>query len=572
MSNNPLNVNEGSDSLSQKLGTPRLLSPAGVLCGLVVVVSILACRPFVETGYIDDWSMARTASIFAESGHFAYNGWAAMTEGWQIVWGALFVRLFGSSYTVLRLSLLPVTFLAIYLFRECLIQFRITERRATLGALTLGLSPIFLPVATSFMTDIPSLAVIILCLFLCQKAVLASTPRATIVWLTIATLTNLVGGTVRQTAFLGILVMVPCTGWFLRKRKGVLWATVVLTALGGVTVLAFLKWYLAQPYSVPEHILSTKLTGAVLAHLIGQLCTAFLLLLVAILPLLGLFFSRILRLRGSVFWSICAALALLLAVVVATQNMTTVGSILSKFNIHITLPLLGIMLAVGAIVLAGLRLLVAKQEQIVERRAISTSWTEVFWLLGPYSLAYFVLLLPRGAAGWIWDRYLLGLIPLAIVVLLKLHQEYFNDKISLTAAVLLLALAIFGIAKADMHYSQKRAMLAAANLLFQDNVPRTAIGAGFEYDCETEVDVSGHVNEPKVKVPADAYRPYTIPAGLPPSVAALYSTYTPSVNPQFFIVSSPNPFLTPTKYSPIAYTTLLPPFHRLMYIEALPVR
>jgi hypothetical protein len=570
MSSNPINLYEGSERLRQELDAPKLFSPAGLVCGLVVVACILACRPFVEAGYIDDWSMARTAHIFAETGHFAYNGWAAMTEGWQILWGALFVRIFGFSYTVVRLSLLPVTFLAIYLFRQCLIQFRFTERRATLGALALGLSPIFLPVATTFMTDIPSLAVIILCLFLCQRAVLASTARATILWLLAAALTNLAGGTVRQTAFLGILVMVPCTGWALRKRRGVLVTAIALTALGGVFILGFIKWYLAQPYSVPERILSTPLTGGVIAHLAGQLCTAFLLLLVAVLPLLGLFFSRLLRLRSFLFWSAGAVLALLLVLVVATQNMTPVGTVLSKFHIHIGLIWLGVMLAVAAVLLGGLRLFVATKEHVVEGRAVSASWKEIFWLLGPYSLAYFALLLPRGAAGWIWDRYLLGLIPLAIVALLKLHQDSLNDRISLTAVVLLMGLAVFGIAKADVHYSQKRALLTAANLLFQDSVPRTAIDAGFEYDCETELDVSGHVNEPKVKVPMNSYRPYALPAGLPPSVAALYSSYAPSVKPQFFILDSPNPFLVSTKYSPIAYTTLLPPFHRFIYIQALP--
>ena len=108
-----------------------------MVCGLVVVVCILACRPFAEIGFIDDWSMARTARIFAQTGHVAYNGWAAMPEGWQIAWGAFFIRLFGYSYTTIRLSLLPVVFASIYLFHLILVQFRFTQTHANFGALAL---------------------------------------------------------------------------------------------------------------------------------------------------------------------------------------------------------------------------------------------------------------------------------------------------------------------------------------------------------------------------------------------------------------------------------------------------
>jgi len=567
-----LDRDDGFDGHHATSGRTKWASPYAILCGLLVVACILACRPFAELGYIDDWSMVRTARIFAQTGHFVYNGWETVTEGWYVVWAALFIRIFGYSYAAVRLSLLPVTFAAVYLFQLSLVQFRFTQKQAVFGAVTLGLSPIFLPVATSFMTDIPGLAVILLCLFLCQKAMAASTPRATILWLAAAALTNLVGGTVRQTSFLGALVMVPCAGWALRKRRGVLVATIFLTAVSAAFILAFLKWFLGQPYSVPEHIRRVQFSGAVLAHLGGQLFTAFLLLLLSVLPVLGLFSSSLLRVRARTFWTVCAALFALPVVVVATQNITPVGILFSKFGLHITLLPLIFLLAAVAAVLAGARLLISRRPGTGEDRITSASWTEIFWLLGPYSLTYFLLLLPRGAAGWIWDRYLLGLIPLAIVVLLKLHQDHIGDRVSLTAVILLVGLAVLGIGKADMHYAEKRAILAAASMLHADGVPRLAIGASGEYNSETELDLSGHINEPKVEVPAGAYRPYTVPAGLPPSVKQLLSPYTPSVKPEYFILSHPDPFLAPTKYPPIPYTTILPPFQRHVYIQAMPSR
>src|ERR1700691_5173590 len=59
--------------LSGMIRTPRpkakvgsrqwAFSKSGILCGLVVVACVLACRANVEAGYLDDWSTARTAQV-----------------------------------------------------------------------------------------------------------------------------------------------------------------------------------------------------------------------------------------------------------------------------------------------------------------------------------------------------------------------------------------------------------------------------------------------------------------------------------------------------------------------------
>jgi hypothetical protein len=45
---------------------------------------------------------------------------------------------------------------------------------------------------------------------------------------------------------------------------------------------------------------------------------------------------------------------------------------------------------------------------------------DLLWLLGPFSLSYILMLLPRGIYALLYDRYLLGLMPLAIILLIKL--------------------------------------------------------------------------------------------------------------------------------------------------------
>src|SRR5579872_6337037 len=228
----------------------------GVLCALLVAACLWVAWPVSRMGFVDDWSYARTAQIFAQTGHFAYNGFATAMLGWQIVWGALFIKLFGFSFTILRVAMLPIAMASVFLFHEVLRGFGVNARNAVIGTLTLGLSPLFLPLADSFMTDIPGLLVILTCLYCCQRAVAGSNTRRAILWLTLATATNVAGGTVRQIAWLGALVMVPSAGWMLRRRRGVLPACMLLWLASIAGVLLIMNWFAHQPYSLQEFLLA----------------------------------------------------------------------------------------------------------------------------------------------------------------------------------------------------------------------------------------------------------------------------------------------------------------------------
>jgi hypothetical protein len=135
------------------------------------------------------------------------------------------------------------------------------------------------------------------------------------------------------------------------------------------------------------------------------------------------------------------------------------------------------------------------------------------------------------------------------------------------AFAVLAMVAFFGVGKADKRYAENRARLKAASVLLAHDIPRTAIYNGFEYDCETQLDTTGYINEPKIEVPAGAYHPYTPTVPFP--AAALDPSLSPSVVPEYYLVPSPELYLVPTKYPPVNYRTLLPPFDRHIYIEQL---
>jgi hypothetical protein len=545
---------------------------SGVLCGLLVVAVVLACNPTGETGYQDDWTFARTAAIFAQTGHFVYNGWAAPTLGWFILWAAPFIKIFGFSYLILRLSLLPIVFATILLFHQILLRFGLTEWHASFGVLTLGLSPIFLPVASGFMTDVPSLLVTFTCLLICQIAVAQKHDQSVVVWLAVAALTNLLGGTVRQTAFLGILLMIPAVGWWQRKRRGVLLATAIITAIGCVCVYLFFKWYLTQPYSYPESIPSASILWPALKDRLWQVFAASRFALVAISPVIACNIPTLLRLPRAAFWGIYACFSLFVLLTWSEWDRSQLGIALKSLGISVPVAFVSALLAFALLFLVLRR----RSGQQDESRAASPplhqsqSCSATLWLLGPFSLGYFVLLLvPTDGSLWVWDRYFLGLIPIAIVCLLKVCQDRASG-IPKVAIVALVLLGFAGFAKASRLHSVRRAVLKAANMLRAANVPRTEIEAGLEYDGDTQLDAVGHVNNPDMTAPPGVYRLYVPPRWLPPGFDNL--AVTPAVVPRYFVVEKPLPDLAPSKFPPVEYTTVIPPFHRFIYIQQLPER
>lgn len=165
-----------------------------LLCALVLAFCVLVVHPVGGEGYLDDFSYAATALDFGRTGHVIYNNWAAATQGCMIPWGALFIKLFGFSFFTLRMAMLPFALASVYLFHRVLARFGLSQRNASIGALTLALSPVFFPLTMSYMTDMPGVFVILVCVAMCQRAVEAGSSKATILWLVFAALLNVAGG------------------------------------------------------------------------------------------------------------------------------------------------------------------------------------------------------------------------------------------------------------------------------------------------------------------------------------------------------------------------------------------
>ena len=59
-------------------------------------------------GICDDGPYIFVAKNLASTGHITYNGWSEAMLGWQLYLGAAFIKLFGFSFTAVRMSNLLV--------------------------------------------------------------------------------------------------------------------------------------------------------------------------------------------------------------------------------------------------------------------------------------------------------------------------------------------------------------------------------------------------------------------------------------------------------------------------------
>jgi hypothetical protein len=566
----------------------------GLFCALIVGAFLLATYPVAEMGIIDDWSYTKTALDFARTGHLLYNGAGAPMLGWQVMWAALFIKLFGFSFTIVRFSILPIAMASVYLFHQILMRFEIAPRLAVFGALTLGLSPLFVPLATSFMNDVPGLFVVLLCIYTCQRAVAAESDHSALMWLCSAVLLNLAGGTVRQIAWLGALVMAPSTAWLLCKRRGIMAAAILMWIVSVFVVIGCLHWVSRQPYSVSEPpIVTFPIHPAIVFHLMALLAKALLCLLLVLLPVLIATLVRAHRLRVAAQIRIVGCLLALLVIylflgrhgklegnimpwlthVIASQGILPGRSTLMLGSRTVTISLwmrIVISLIVVAAGMAFVEQMIAKQWLRRAIREKRSSWRELFWILGPFALSYLAILLLRGIQWVFFDRYLLPLMAVAIIVLLRLYQQEIATGLPPISWAILGIFALYTVAATHDWFALDRARVLAAGNIQQAGVPRTAIQGGLEYDAWTQIRNGGHVNNSFIKIPKGAYNPNVLPLPLAPDCQLPYSTAWPSVKPKYFLTTELMDCLAQSTFSPVYYRAWLPPFHRTVYIQQLP--
>ncbi len=537
-----------------------------------MLVCELISQPYANMGVCDDWPYIVMARKLAATGHFAYNGWAAPMIGWQLYLGAAFVKLFGSSATAVRMSTLVVAMMLAFLLQRTLVRARISEWNATIGTLAFVLSPLYLVLSVTFMTDLEGLFALVVCLYGCLRALQAKSSSAAIGWLIFAVATNSVFGTARQIAWLGILVMVPCVLWLLRGQRRVALVGAAATVAGWIFMLACLQWLKHQPYTVPEHVLVGRFP---VGHAVDQLIRTFLDAPFLLLPIVALFLPQVRKSRQRVL--AISAVVFLGYLFMATYPSHLRGGFLLEptggdwVGIHGTyefiilkgnapvlldrwVQVLFTIVAFGG-VYGLIASLASRAETVAAEVREGVSWKQLGVLLVPFSVVYALLLVPRAGAYHLTERYLLGLLVVGLLCMLRYFEERIRPQLPTWCVVLVGAMAVYGIVNTHNTFAIDRARVVLANELTAAGIADTAVDNGWEYNLEVELRHAGYINTDRIVLPAHAYRPAPpLPAG---TCEVNAYDFTPHIQPEYGISFEPNECYGPAPFAPVHYSRWL---------------
>jgi len=547
----------------------QIATDPSLWCAVAIAVCVLASHPFLEMGFDDDFSYIWTAKALATTGHVVYNNWATAMLGWQLYLGALFIKVFGFSFSTVRFSVLLVAMVTGALLQRLFVRLGVNSWNATLATLTLTTSPLYLPLAFSFMTDIPGFLAILVCVYCCVRATQATSDRSTIVWLILAAASNAIGGTARQIAWLGVLVLVPSTAWLLRKRSGVLAIT------GGVWVLSVgfiagcMSWFKKQPYSVNEPL-------AIHFHFFSHKYLAIPLLT---LPVLIAFLRHYpFRERWASVRAGIAAASIVIPLVLyrvlkaasfrghskyllapfSDGEVTVKGFDIGAFpgtrpdvlplwlQVVLTIVTLSSLFAFILFLLNSSRLGLKAGAGIAARTSISNAMLTK--MLAPFTVAYLALMITRAA---MFERYFLPMLFILLVFALRFYQAKVAMHLPTASIVSVAAYAIFGVVTLHDFNATGRAQLEAADHLRSAGIPRRDIRAGFEYDGWTQIELTGQLAPKK--------RPPSIP-----KCTYWWESDTPSINGRYEL-SYDRTCFSESEFPAVEYQTWLPPHHQSIY-------
>lgn len=569
-----------------------LQSSQALLCSVALVACALIARPFVELGINDEFTYIRSALHLAQTGQIAYFGWGSPILGWQLYLGALFIKLFGFSFSAVRFSVLVVAAATVYLLHRTLVRCGISETNATIGTLTFSLSPLFLPLAFSFMTDVPGIFSLLLCLYCCLRASQSPADSAAFRWIILAAVSNVLTGTVRQTSWLGVIVLVPSTLWLLRTR--IPWVKGALLWLGSMLcIFACLKWFGQQPYIERVSLIDNLREGTFKVGIVS-VCHFLMAIPSLVLPVMVAFIVPAWVKTRKSWLAVYIAATLLTATALAGSslhlhhlriswlapwgmNYVTPRGLIDIPDIGIRPTVMGpvVRLIITFVALIATFACVAcishspgTYESGTSLKSRNPTGRDLAFLLAPVTIAYFALLLPRAAINQMFDRYEVPLLFVALIFVLRLYQRKVAARLPAISFIVLFIVAAYSVAAMHDLFAMERARLAAADELRAAGVPRTAFYGGVEYDGWTQIDSWGyvksqHVTLPPGRHPTPSWNLTSNPCGY------FFAPQFIAIQPQYALSFDPSSCDGPSRFAPVPYRTWLPPYSSAIYVQSV---
>ncbi len=478
--------------MKKYLSFPFYLSVIWLIC-------IILVNPFGDFPLNDDWSYARNAQALALENKIYFDEWGAMTLIAHTMWGALFCKTFGFSFTVLRFSTLILGWLGLLVTYRFFQEGGMKKNYAFWATILMAFNPFYFANSFSYMTEVPFMFFLMSAAYFSLKAINGKGQRN----IFLATLFSIIATMIRQP---GILVPIAFLITYIAKNKLSLKTTIQgftpsFFTLG--SLILFTNWRNAN-YGLSKNFGKTSqlidnISNGYLADAIATKSSGYFILW-------GLFLLPILIVLVSDFWKkippigkiISVVIALLLSypyyhsladsylgntfynfgiglIVLPTEDQSAINHI--HENDWKNLTLIGF---IGGIILLKWILIRTTQLLFLIKNKTSTSvnWNTFFALATAFGYFAFLML-----NNFYFDRYSLVAVPFLILMLFPQNENFSIPRpLKIVGQISLAAIILFSIGATHDYLSWNRARWEIANYSHETlQLEPAEINGGFEY-------------------------------------------------------------------------------------------
>jgi|JI8StandDraft_1071087.scaffolds.fasta_scaffold42013_3 hypothetical protein len=121
---------------------------------LILVLATILVQPFGNFPLNDDWAYAKPLVGMLNGQKFSIGECPAMTLVTHLLWGALFAKVGGFSFEILRLSSLVASFIGLIVLFKIIKQISSNPLLALLGSMVYLFTPVYFNLSYTFMTEI----------------------------------------------------------------------------------------------------------------------------------------------------------------------------------------------------------------------------------------------------------------------------------------------------------------------------------------------------------------------------------------------------------------------------------
>ena len=214
---------------------------------LLWAMAILIVNPIGDFPLNDDFSFGRTVYNLSEQNQLLFDEWLSMTLIAQVLWGGLFTKLAGFSFTALRISTLTIALFGTLAFYQTARELDVSKKLALICTLVAVFNPLFFSLSYTFMSDVPFACTVIFSILFFIKFFKKGTP----IYLILATLFSLLAILIRQ---LGIMIPMSFTVvWLMSQKKN--WRNTLTAllplAISLMTLVIYQQWF-AATQGIPD--------------------------------------------------------------------------------------------------------------------------------------------------------------------------------------------------------------------------------------------------------------------------------------------------------------------------------